>query len=379
MKRNKGIWSNSIIAALAVVLFFVNSTRAQDPFVVKWTMDYTQAGTSDHTNFTPANAALLGGPNTYALPTVYSAGGAIVVGYVVRPWPVSFTGARYMEFSFNANSFKYNISSISFRLRRSGNGPNQIKVRTNIDAFASDLGAYTISNSGQFNTYTIPVSYNNLSNNTFTLRIYGYNSVDIYGTLWFDEIKINGQVLAIILPIDLTYLKAVREDDDQVTLSWETAWENNSKEFVIERGKGPADFTEAGTVPASGQTSGRVTYRYLDPSPLPGTSYYRLRLTDRDGTFRISKSVAVTMPEKPDILKVFPNPASARQICISVGDNSLGTFLLSTFSGNSIPFQMVRKGADFVELYPSSPLTSGFYLLSYMKNGRKEQVKVLVP
>ncbi|MHA4736821.1 hypothetical protein [Dyadobacter sp. MSC1_007] len=365
-------------SALSMVLFFVLGVNAQQSFEVKWTMDYTQAGTSNHANFSPSAASLAGGMNTFTLPTVYSTGGAIVVGYITRPWPVSFAASRYMEFAFTANSFKYNISSISFRLRRSPNGPNQIKVRTSADAFASDLAAFTIGNTSQFNDYSVPVSFNNLSHNSFSVRIYAHNAVDIYGTLWFDEIKVNGQVLAIVLPIDLTYFKA-RAREKQVTLLWETAWEKNSKEFVIERSADLRAFEPIGSVNAAGETTGRTAYEYCDTAPLPGTSYYRLRQVDRNEAVALSKSVSVSMSQSQQHLHITPNPSSPECITVTTGGADPATFSLTTCSGTNVVFRTQLEGFGLAHIYPHYPLKSGLYLLSYVKDGRKEHAKVLVP
>ena len=311
----------SSIVALAAVLLFVLNAKAQEPFHVKWTMDYTQAGISDHANFTPSGALLAGGANTFPLPTVYrGGGGAVVVGYIIRPWPIAFSASRYVEFTLTANSFKYNITSIGFRLRRSNNGPNSIKVRTSIDGFAADLNAFVISNNGTFNTYNIPVSYNSLSNNTFTVRIYAYNSVDIYGTLWFDEISVNGDVLAIILPVDITYFKG-RSENGQTALEWETAWEKHSSEFVMERSGDMKNFTASGTVAASGEPTGRTSYAFPDDDPPAGISYYRLKLVDQDGHFTTCKPIAVLNPEMLADIPLAPNPPTPQ----SLGTHAPGT------------------------------------------------------
>ncbi|ACT95417.1 hypothetical protein [Dyadobacter fermentans] len=376
MKKNMQSLKSSTVA-LAAVLLFVFNANAQEPFHVKWTMDYTQAGVSDHPNFTPSAATLAGGPNTFTLPTVYSGGGgAVVVGYIVRPWPVSFSGLRYMEFTFTANSFKYNITSIGLRLRRSPNGPNSIKVRTSMDGFAADLNAFVISNNGIFNTYNIPVSFNNLSSNTFTVRIYAHNSVDIYGTLWFDEISVNGDVLAIVLPVDITYLKGHAENG-QVALEWETAWEKNSKEFVIERSTDMKSFMPVGSVAASGETSGRSSYSFTDNDPPVGNNYYRLKLMDNDGRFSICKPVCVFNPLHITSLEVVPNPASSEMITLIGARDALVT--LHDASGTAIGFRREDDTLGHIRLLPFRPLAAGIYFAVYVKNGRKEHLKVLVP
>lgn len=378
MKRNMPFLKSSIVA-LAAILLFVFNANAQESFHVKWTMDYTQAGVSDHANFTPSNALLAGGPNTFTLPTVYSGGGgAIVVGYIIRPWPVAFSASRYMEFTFTANSFKYNITSIGFRLRRSNNGPNSIKVRTSMDGFTTDLNAFVISNNSVFNTYNIPVSYNNLSGNTFTVRIYAYNSVDIYGTLWFDEVSVNGDVLAIILPVDIIYFKG-HSENGRTTLEWETGWEKNSKEFVIDRSSDMKTFAAIGTVAASGETTGRTCYSFIDNDPPAGISYYRLKFVDKDSGFTTSKPIAVGNAVKAFEVQAAPNPASSQIITLITADARNSQVTLHNASGVPVPFIREDDAAGRIRILPFQPLPSGIYFVVYVKNGRKEHLKVLVP
>lgn len=377
MKRNRQFLQSSIVA-LAAILLFVFNANGQEPFHVKWTMDYTQAGVSDHANFTPASATLSGGPNTFTLPTVYSAGGAIVVGYIIRPWPTVFSASRYMEFTFTANSFKYNITSISFRLRRSPNGPDNIKVRTNMDGFATDLNAFVIGNSSVFNSYNIPVSYNNLSSNTFTVRIYAYNSVDIYGTLWFDEIAVNGDVLAIILPVDIIYFKG-RSENGRIALEWETGWEKNSKEFIIERSSDMRTFSAIGVVTASGETTERTSYSFVDNDPSAGINYYRLKLVDKDSGIINCKPVAVEHTEKALEVQVAPNPASSQTITIMADGSGDAVLAIHTAWGISVPFRREDEAGGYIHLIPLRALVSGIYFVTYQKSGRKEHLKVLVP
>lgn len=378
MKRNSPFFQSSIVATAAVLLFVFNA-HAQETFHVKWTMDYTQAGASDHANFTASDAVLAGGPNTFTLPTVYSGGGgAVVVGYIIRPWPVAFSASRYMEFTFTANSFKYNITSISFRLRRSPNGPNNIKVRTSMDGFAADLNAFVVSNNGVFNNYNIPVSYNALSDNTFTIRISGYNSVDIYGTLWFDEISVNGDVPAIILPVGIVNFNG-RSENGQTALHWETGWEKNSRKFTIERSSDMKAFTEVGTVAASGETTGRTFYSFIDNEPPVGINYYRLKLIDKNDSITTCKPIAVLNSNKPSKVQISPNPASPQSITVMAPGTRDMFLALHNSWGASVPFRREDEPDGHIRLFPLRHLSPGIYFVVYVKDGRKEHLKVLVP
>ena len=379
MKKHFNILKNSTLLILSAVLFFVFTANAQEDFQVKWTMDYTQAGISSHVNFTPFNAKLAGGANTYALPSIYAMDKAVVAAYIVRPWPAVFSGTRYMEFTFTANSFKYNISSIAFRLRRSDTGPKQVKMRTSMDGFVSDLTAISLPNFNVFYPFSQSVSFNNLSGNTFSVRIYGYNTGHItLGVLWFDEVIINGQVMPIILPADLTYFKAL-QNEGKVTLLWETAWEKNSKAFVVERSTDMKEFIPIANLDATGDASGRTQYTFTDNEPLPGTAYYRLRMTDLDNSFSFSKTLdVITFPDNIS-LAAMPNPAAPDKIRLHAQHIDPEFLILTNSSGKKIPFRFQPDGNNFINLFPSQLLSSGLYVLTYEKNACKEHVKVLVP
>lgn len=359
------------------VVFFGFKSFAQ-PFQVKWTMDYTQAGSSSDGNFTASNAMLVGGPNGFTLPTVYSPGGSIVAGYIIRPWPVNLDAGRYMEFTFTANSFKYNISSISFRLRRSPTGPNQVRLRSSADGFTSDLTATTITNVDVFNSYSVPVHFANLSDNTFSIRIYAHNSLTPKGVIWFDEIVINGLVLPIVLPLELTHFKA-ESAGEATTLFWETAWEKSTAEFLIEKSIDLVNFERVGSVAAAGETTTRKNYYFTDHLPVSGAGYYRLRLVDRDGSFSFSKTIDVYNSKTGDDLLVQPNPVSPEKIIISGKDIAPDELCLTSAAGFQISFKWVKNGPNSVILLPVRPLSPGLYVLTRPKNIGKEHVKILVP
>lgn len=377
MKKDFYSFWNSTILTLSMVLFFVLNGFAQEAFKIKWSMDYTQSGVSNHVNFLPTDAMLAGGGNTNALNGGYGLGGAIVAAYVVRPWPTSFSDGRYMEFKFSAKSFKYNITSISLRLRRSPDGPKQFKIRTSMDGFASDLTASTLVNPSQFYPLSVPAGFNNLSENTFTFRIYGYGPTSIYGTLWFDEIIVNGDVLAIVLPIHLTFFKAsVREG--KALLSWETTWEKNSEEFLIERGSDENVFTQIASLPASGETQGRTRYEFMDETPAAGINHYRLRMTDQDGRFVFSALADVQIHSENASFYIAPNPASPTNISVFGKNIDPGALELTDLAGLRIVVKNEFNAQGFIDLLPVQALSPGLYLLSYHKNGRKEHAKVLV-
>jgi hypothetical protein len=83
------------------------------------------------------------------------------------------------------------------------------------------------------------------------------------------------------LPVNLIRYTAVL-NAGKVNVAWTTASETNSKHFTIERSGNLRDFEPIGQVIAAGNSADEHDYSFVDYSPLPGTSYYRLSQTDID-------------------------------------------------------------------------------------------------
>ncbi|WP_345221292.1 T9SS type A sorting domain-containing protein [Hymenobacter koreensis] len=94
------------------------------------------------------------------------------------------------------------------------------------------------------------------------------------------------------LPVELISFTA-RYADQQVLLNWATAQEKNSASFNVERSADGKAFETISTVEAAGESSSRRNYTFADRRPVGGTSYYRLKQIDRDGTFTHSAVLAV--------------------------------------------------------------------------------------
>ncbi len=100
------------------------------------------------------------------------------------------------------------------------------------------------------------------------------------------------------LPIELLWFDA-KGDKAMVHCSWATASEWNNAFFTVERSADGFHFEPVGQVESQGDGATLRHYRFTDEAPLPGTSFYRLRQTDHDGTFVHSAVVAVEMTGIP--------------------------------------------------------------------------------
>jgi len=86
------------------------------------------------------------------------------------------------------------------------------------------------------------------------------------------------------LSVKLISFTATATAQQGVALRWVTASEKNNASFAVERSADGRSFRSIHRVPGGGTVQSRSDYLVVDENPLPGTSYYRLRQTDFDGT-----------------------------------------------------------------------------------------------
>ncbi len=97
----------------------------------------------------------------------------------------------------------------------------------------------------------------------------------------------------ILLPIELTMLHAVCNENNEVEIRWQTASETNNEYFTILRSFDGVHFEELDIVWGAGTTTEFHNYEYIDKDDNDGIVYYKLRQTDYNGEYTESKVIAV--------------------------------------------------------------------------------------
>ncbi|HEX6914407.1 MAG TPA: matrixin family metalloprotease [Chitinophagaceae bacterium] len=116
-------------------------------------------------------------------------------------------------------------------------------------------------------------------------------------------------MIAAACPLPLTLIRFTATlKNPFVELEWATLNEVNTARFEVEKSYSGADFTAIGTVAAMGNTANETTYRFPDYKLQKGTNYYRLKMVDKDGSYRYSAIVTVQVKEDASSLSVYPNP-----------------------------------------------------------------------
>ena len=166
----------------------------------------------------------------------------------------------------------------------------------------------------------------------------------------------NGQGCAT-LPANVTGFTALLHDHRTVALTWNTGAEEIGDQFIVERSKDQSAFLVVGTKNAIGSPS---FYHFQDSPPTNGPYFYRLRLADRQGRFRYSQTLPVTVGGGSR-LRLSPNPARGLvHVSTGTGGSEKLTVRIVDSRGH-LAYARDHFGPDFqLDL---SRLPSGVYLI----------------
>ena len=176
------------------------------------------------------------------------------------------------------------------------------------------------------------------------------------------------------LPVELLYFDAL-PDGREVRCSWATATEQDNDFFTVERSADGTLFEDIGEVEGAGSSHATLHYAFMDPSPLPGLSYYRLQQTDFDGSAVLSNIVPVWMQAGAvDVpLVLWPNPAHE---VLNIVGTAAGE-RLSVWDGSGRLTLEVGAAQEGLTVVDVSHLPEGVYMLRIGGAG-KERVSRFV-
>jgi len=112
------------------------------------------------------------------------------------------------------------------------------------------------------------------------------------------------------LPVELSSF-AASVSEGKVILSWTTASEQNSFGFEVQRRpQNSVTWQVVGFVQAQGTKAEGASYHFTDQPEAGKSYYYRLKMTDVDGSFQYSEEILVdnTAPAHFALQQSYPNP-----------------------------------------------------------------------
>jgi hypothetical protein len=199
----------------------------------------------------------------------------------------------------------------------------------------------------------IATSSTNLSSGTCAV----YNASDI--------ITLGVNPTCDVLNLQLKNLQVQKQQQGAI-LQWNAFAEGGTHRFVIERSVDGTQFTPVGTVNGTGGNWN--SYQFADPLPVPGKSYYRIRMQpDPSGAEKISSTVVLFEQGKEAfILSSLLNPfASMLRFDLQSPTAEDVNIQLLDVLGKVVytKKQAVSKGSNRIQIEGLPSLERGIYIL----------------
>ncbi len=194
------------------------------------------------------------------------------------------------------------------------------------------------------------------------------------------------RLLPQFVPVDLNSFTA-SVNENNVTLSWQTATETNNNGFQVERLgyseiEKSQEWENVGFVEGHGTTTEEHNYTYVDENISTGNYKYRIKQIDYDGSFEYSEIVSVNIsgPSEFSLEQNYPNPFNP-STTIKFSIPEAGNVKLIVF--NSLGEEIIKlvdehKEAGIYKVnFNAQDVPSGIYFYK-IESGRYNDVKKMV-
>lgn len=161
----------------------------------------------------------------------------------------------------------------------------------------------------------------------------------------------------------------------QVWLNWQTTAEYNNHYFDVERSTDLVQFAAIGRVSGHGTTVLPHSYSLADPNPATGTSYYRLKQVDFDGTYSYSDIVTIHVTEAKPLMVTYQKPANSIKIVFDKKQPK-AAFKLFAANGQLIAATAAQNVNSYEWKLPK--LAAGVYMLQVISDGISETKRLLI-
>ena len=176
---------------------------------------------------------------------------------------------------------------------------------------------------------------------------------------------------ASVLDVDLLSFDAKSDGNNTVNVEWITTSEKDNDYFIIQKSKNGEVFEDVVKIDGRGTTNQKEWYQFKDKKPFSGTSYYRLKQVNKDGTINYSYTKTVRL-SGIEILTMYPLPANdfIKIILSSSKDNIISVALIDILGKETISTFNAKEGINNFNINTKN-LSSGTYVLKITPSNGK--------
>lgn len=151
---------------------------------------------------------------------------------------------------------------------------------------------------------------------------------------WVEKTLINSfsrwtlSTIGNALPIQFTLFNIKCQEGTNV-ITWNTAQEQNSHRFDVQRSADGVQWTVIGSIPAAGTSATEKSYSYTDANP-SRDHLYRIAGVDKDGSVKYTSLLRSSCASK-DVFKLWPSPTRGN-VFINIVTDAASTAVVRVFN-----------------------------------------------
>lgn len=244
-----------------------------------------------------------------------------------------------------------------------------------------DGGTYEVAIDWNAATMTLEVYFDGALRLTYTNdivnNVFGGQSLVYWGatsaTGGFNNQQYFCPSTVVLLPVGLTSFYSTCNEDEEV-FSWTTTTEQNANYFTLEYTYDGYVFYPETVVPAVGNSSTTQTYQARVSTSDENTRYYRLKITDTDGSHETSEIIASQQCRNTSSM-IQSIQQTAYQLTLNV--NVPCDAQLINMMGQNVSRTIAVKKTGTIDLYD---LAAGMYqMLVVHQDGTQEIHPIMIP
>ena len=176
----------------------------------------------------------------------------------------------------------------------------------------------------------------------------------------------------IIAPVTFSTISAAWIGE-KALINWKILTEINTRNYIIQRSIDRINFSDLGTVAATGNSASEINYSWIDGHPASGISFYRIKSVDNDN--RSSYSQIVKLNKNTGILPeltIFPNPVKKGVLNLEFSNPVSGNFqiIIYDLQGKKVWEEETAFRQNSKTINLRSKIADGIYTLVCIQSGK---------
>ncbi len=189
------------------------------------------------------------------------------------------------------------------------------------------------------------------------------------------------------LPLSLSSFTVAPANESNVNLQWQTQYEQNTASFDVETSADGNSWIKVATIAAAGNSSVSKNYSYIDKKPVAYNMgvLYRLKMIDRDGSFKYSDIKTVRLKNNSIIITTASaQPLHTGQPAVfDIHSNVARKLSIQIFNVNGTTINttntILNEGANKVEVpMAKTAVPGGINFIRFTSADFERVIKVLV-